>query len=108
VFTCEIKALGTKTFEKILKNTKKLFSKNVSGHTSWNRNERVGRFASSLSPSSDFNNLAQAQKSRCKPSGSMQGCRMAYFLTTNPNLGKVLSALLWKMWVYFIVIWSIL
>jgi hypothetical protein len=37
-----------------------------------------------------------------------QGCRMAFFQTKNPTLGKFWRALQWKMLVYFMDIWSIL
>jgi hypothetical protein len=40
--------------------------------------------------------------------GEGQGCQMAYFQSKNSNLGKFLSALLWKKLVYFVAIWSIL
>jgi hypothetical protein len=33
---------------------------------------------------------------------------MAYFQTKNPNLGKFLWVVRWKMLVYFMTIWSIL
>jgi hypothetical protein len=36
-----------------------------------------------------------------------QGCQMVYFQTKNPNLGKFLMALEWKMLVYFMTIWNI-
>jgi hypothetical protein len=39
---------------------------------------------------------------------SNQGCQMVYFQTQNPNLGKYLRALDWKMLIYFIAIWNIL
>jgi hypothetical protein len=32
---------------------------------------------------------------------------MAYFQTKNPNLGKFWRTLRWKMFVYFMSIWSI-
>jgi hypothetical protein len=35
-----------------------------------------------------------------------RGCQMAYFQNKNPNLGKILSVLQWKMLVYFMAIWS--
>jgi hypothetical protein len=34
--------------------------------------------------------------------GGMQGCQMVYFQTKNPNLGKFLRALDWKMFIYFL------
>jgi hypothetical protein len=37
-----------------------------------------------------------------------QGCQMVCFQTKNPNLGKFLRALEWKMMVYFMVTWNIL
>jgi hypothetical protein len=37
----------------------------------------------------------------------MQGCQMVYFQTKNPNLGKFLRALDWKMLIYFMAIWNI-
>jgi hypothetical protein len=37
-----------------------------------------------------------------------QGCQMACFQTKNPNLGKFWRVLQWKMFVYFMSIWSIL
>jgi hypothetical protein len=37
-----------------------------------------------------------------------QGCKIAYFLTKNPNSGKFWRVLQWKMLVYFIAIKSIL
>jgi hypothetical protein len=36
------------------------------------------------------------------------GCQMVYFQTKNPNLGKFLRALDWKMLTYFMAIWNIL
>jgi hypothetical protein len=36
--------------------------------------------------------------------GSDQGCQMVYFKNKNPNLGKFLRVLEWKMLVYFMVI----
>jgi hypothetical protein len=36
-----------------------------------------------------------------------QGCQMVCFQTKNPNLGKFLRVLQWKMMVYFIDTWSI-
>jgi hypothetical protein len=41
-------------------------------------------------------------------SRSNQGCQMEYFQTKNRNLGKFWRVLQWKMWVYFMNIWSIL
>jgi hypothetical protein len=38
-------------------------------------------------------------------SGHTQGCQMVCFQTKNPNLGKFLGALEWKMLVYFMVIY---
>jgi hypothetical protein len=40
--------------------------------------------------------------------GCEQGCQMTYFLTKNPNVGKLWRVLHWKMLVYLIAIWSIL
>jgi hypothetical protein len=37
-----------------------------------------------------------------------QGCQIVYFQTKNPNLGKFVRALEWKMLVYFMPIWNIL
>jgi hypothetical protein len=37
-----------------------------------------------------------------------QGCQMVYFHTKNPNLGKILRVLDWKMFIYLINIWYIL
>jgi hypothetical protein len=37
-----------------------------------------------------------------------QGCQMVYFQTKNPNLGKFLMALDWKMLIYVMSIWYIL
>jgi hypothetical protein len=37
-----------------------------------------------------------------------QGCQMVYFQTKNPNLGKFLSALDWKVSIYFMAIWNII
>jgi hypothetical protein len=37
-----------------------------------------------------------------------QGCQMAYFQTKNPNLGKLLRALDWKMLLDFMAICNIL
>jgi hypothetical protein len=39
---------------------------------------------------------------------SIQGCQMVCFQTKNPNLGKLLSALDWKMLIYFMGSWNIL
>jgi hypothetical protein len=36
-----------------------------------------------------------------------QICQMVYFQNKNPNLGKFVSALDWKMLVYFMAIWYI-
>jgi hypothetical protein len=36
------------------------------------------------------------------------GCQIVYFQTKNPNLGKFWRVLQWKMFVYFMSIWSIL
>jgi hypothetical protein len=36
-----------------------------------------------------------------------QGCQMVSFRTENPNFGKLLRVLQWKMLVYFMAIWSI-
>jgi hypothetical protein len=36
------------------------------------------------------------------------GCQMVYFQTKEPNLGKFLRALEWKMFVLCMVIWNIL
>jgi hypothetical protein len=40
--------------------------------------------------------------------GTEQGCQMVYFQTKNPNLGKFLMALDWKMLIYFMAICNIL
>jgi hypothetical protein len=37
-----------------------------------------------------------------------QGCQMVCFQTKNPNLGKFLRAIEWKLLVYFMVIWLII
>jgi hypothetical protein len=37
-----------------------------------------------------------------------QGCRMVYFQTKYPNLGKFWMSLEWKMLLYFKTIWNIL
>jgi hypothetical protein len=37
-----------------------------------------------------------------------QGCQMVCFQTKNPNLGKFWRVLQWKIFVYFMTIWSIL
>jgi hypothetical protein len=36
-----------------------------------------------------------------------QGCQIANFQTKNPNMGKFRRDLQWKMFVYIMVIWSI-
>jgi hypothetical protein len=36
-----------------------------------------------------------------------QGCQMAYFQTKNPDMGKFLTVLQWKMLVYYVSIWYI-
>jgi hypothetical protein len=40
--------------------------------------------------------------------GPARGCQMVYFQTKNPNFGKFLRALEWKMLIYFMTIWNIL
>jgi hypothetical protein len=37
-----------------------------------------------------------------------KGCQMVYFLTKNPDLGKLSRGLQWMRLVYFIAIWSII
>jgi hypothetical protein len=45
---------------------------------------------------------------RLEPAISKQGCQMVYFQTKNPNLGNFWRALQFKMFVYFVDIWSTL
>jgi hypothetical protein len=40
--------------------------------------------------------------------GCAQGCQMVHFQTKSPNLGKFVSALDWKMLIYFMSICNIL
>jgi hypothetical protein len=42
----------------------------------------------------------------CTNTYSEHGCQMVCFQTENPNLGKFLRVLLWKILVYFMTIWS--
>jgi hypothetical protein len=39
---------------------------------------------------------------------SEQGCQMVCFQTKNPNLGKFWRVLQWEIFIYFMIIWSIL
>jgi hypothetical protein len=62
------------------------------------------RFRGKSFESSDENkNVLLLRALRC-----VQGCQMVYFPTKNPNLSKSLRALQWKIFVHFVIIWSIL